>query len=423
MSVRTYPIGIDQNSVLGSIEANLTIMRSIIEQMNFKIERIEEYTDEELEKVKLLIIPAKINYKFTAKEIRVLLDNILRGLNLLVLLSSGGDCRLNNNLQEILEPLGIYIRCDEVTDKNGNSELKLKVTGKHSLLEDVYEIYYVEGCSFLVKKRVTTEIVLYSENAKEEGLPIIIAARYGNGRIIVVGSYRIFTDEYMKNYSNAKLFVNFLLWLTRTKLSAATIETILSSSGVKAVVEAPIAPVKEVTEVHKIEEKKIELISKEEIEMLKKEILESVSETEIMETLPHTEVSVEAPKPVHETVTSETVEMPKETIVQQKEAVEILEQEPSIPLQAKEEAEVKVVKEEIVQPPIEPTIPTMREKITSEEKVKGIEELREDIVEFRNLLNEFIQDLLALNNKIIKGVAELNRKLEKIERKLKRTIY
>ncbi len=422
MSVRIYPIGIDQNSVLGSIDTNLTVIRSIIEHMNFRIEKIEEYTDEELEKIKLLIIPAKVNYKFTAKEIRIILDNILRGLNLLVLLSSGGDCRLNNNLQEILEPLGIYIRCDEVADENGNLELKLKVSEKHSLLEDVYEIYYVEGCSFLVKKRVTTEIVLYSKSAKRGELPIVVAARYGNGRIVVVGSYKIFDDEYMKNYSNARLFINILLWLTRTKLSAATIETILSSAGVKAAVEIPMAPVEKIEEIPEIEEeKKIELISKEEIEMLKKEILESVSEAEIMETLPLAETSIEAHKELPQEAAVEE-EVPKETITRPKEIVKAVEQKPLTPLQVEEEVIAKPV-EEVMQPSSTAPAQPAKEEIISGRGVKEIEELVKDIIEFRNLLNEFIQDLLALNNKLIKGVAELNRKLEKIERKLKRTIY
>jgi len=422
MSVRIYPIGIDQNSVLGSIDTNLTVIRSIIEHMNFRIEKIEEYTDEELEKIKLLIIPAKVNYKFTAKEIRIILDNILRGLNLLVLLSSGGDCRLNNNLQEILEPLGIYIRCDEVADENGNLELKLKVSEKHSLLEDVYEIYYVEGCSFLVKKRVTTEIVLYSKSAKRGELPIVVAARYGNGRIVVVGSYKIFDDEYMKNYSNARLFINILLWLTRTKLSAATIETILSSAGVKAAVEIPMAPAEKIEEIPEIEEeKKIELISKEEIEMLKKEILESVSEAEIMETLPLAETSIEAHKELPQEAAVEE-EVPKETITRPKEIVKAVEQKPLTPLQVEEEVIAKPV-EEVMQPSSTAPAQPAKEEIISGRGVKEIEELVKDIIEFRNLLNEFIQDLLALNNKLIKGVAELNRKLEKIERKLKRTIY
>ncbi|OMJ94281.1 hypothetical protein SteCoe_2623 [Stentor coeruleus] len=212
----------------------------------------ETITLEILSDAVLFIIPAPKDM-FSKEEIDALKLYIQSGGNILILLSEGGESKLKTNLNYLLEQFGVFANSDSVIrtvfDRkyfhpkeccitNGiiNKEISDIAKGKvkigsvgtskvlsHLLKDDGMDlsdehgglqIVYPYGCSLNVQKPA---IPLLSSGPISYPLNRPIAAIYTSkarkGRLMVLGSYHIFSDNFIDKEENSKLQNILFKWL------------------------------------------------------------------------------------------------------------------------------------------------------------------------------------------------------------------
>ena len=223
-------IGIDQFSVKGRLDSNYTLVNNILKKIGISLIKIQNIDEQTLFSTKLLIIPAKYGSKFLSSEIKTIIDYVVKGGALLILLDSESECTLSSNINEIMEILGIYVRCKKVKSMTGTQPIEIKIVEEHhDILKNVTRIIYPDGASFLIKKRITTFIILSTPSyAYPSNAPIIVGTKYGNGRVLVVGSYKIFDDEWILKADNVRLMLNIIAWLLNIKLDEDILSEVLS---------------------------------------------------------------------------------------------------------------------------------------------------------------------------------------------------
>lgn len=195
-----------------------------------------------------LVIIAAPREMFSKEEFDSIKLYLQSGGNLLVLLSEGGESRLKTNLNYLLEQYGIFGNGDSVIRtvfsrkyfhpkeccvSNGiiNKEISNFATGRgkkasgvsHLLRDDGTDLadehgglsfLYPFGCSLNVQK---PSIPLLSSGALSYPLNRPIAAIYTpkarKGRLMVLGSYQVLTDDFIEREENAKLQHILFKWL------------------------------------------------------------------------------------------------------------------------------------------------------------------------------------------------------------------
>ena len=190
----------------------------------------------------VLVILAAPREMFSQSELDALKSYIQGGGNLLILLNEGGEVRLHTNLNYLLEQYGIYANNDtvirtvfsrkyfhpkECNISNGiiNKEIAnfgkvkpKKVAGSnlsHLLQDDGVDVadehgglsfLYPYGCSLNVQKPgiplLSSGPLAYPLNRPLAG---IYTSKARKGRLMVVGSYQVFSDDYIEKEENFKL--------------------------------------------------------------------------------------------------------------------------------------------------------------------------------------------------------------------------
>lgn len=199
----------------------------------------------------LLIIPAP-REMFSKEELDSLKLYLQGGGNLLIFLSEGGESKLRTNLNYLLEQFGIFANNDcvirtvfnrkyfhpkESCISNGiiNREISQVARGKskkpegtrnlvsHLLKDDVADLSEEHGgLSFLFPYGCTL-------NVQKPGIPIlssgplsyplnrpvaaIFTPKARKGRLMVLGSYHMFSDEFIEKEENLKLQSILFKWL------------------------------------------------------------------------------------------------------------------------------------------------------------------------------------------------------------------
>lgn len=212
----------------------------------------EEMTLSKVSEASLLIFGAP-KEKFTMAEFETLKAYLEKGGSILYLAGEGGESTYNTNFNYLLEEYGIMVNPDAVTRtvyykyyhpkevyvSNGilNREINRaagkKVSGDGAGLVDNGRISSANGLSFVYPFGATL-------NVQKPAIPILstgtvsyplnrpIAAAYvnstGKGKMLVVGSGQMFSDQYIDKEENGKLFDVLIQYLTTDKIILNTID-------------------------------------------------------------------------------------------------------------------------------------------------------------------------------------------------------
>ena len=202
----------------------------------------------------MLVILAAPREMFSQTELDSLKSYVQGGGNLLILLNEGGEAKLRTNLNYLLEQYGIYANNDSVIRtvfsrkyfhpkecniSNGiiNKEIanfgkskakKPSSTISHLLQDDGMDVsdehgglsyMYPYGCSLNVQKPgiplLSSGPLAYPLNRPLAG---IYTSKARKGRIMVIGSYQIFADDYIEKEENLKLQHILFKWLLTSEV-------------------------------------------------------------------------------------------------------------------------------------------------------------------------------------------------------------
>lgn len=203
----------------------------------------------------VLVILAAPREMFSQNELDSLKSYIQGGGNLLILFSEGGEGKLHTNLNYLLEQYGIYANNDSVIRTvfsrkyfhpkecnvaNGIINKEIANFGKakpkknigstisHLLQDDGMDVsdehgglsfMYPHGCTLNVQKPgiplLSSGPLAYPLNRPVAG---IYTSKARKGRIMVLGSYHIFADDYIEKEENLKLQHILFKWLLTTEI-------------------------------------------------------------------------------------------------------------------------------------------------------------------------------------------------------------
>lgn len=209
----------------------------------FKLGKIEAgITYEKLSKYDLFIIGVpNLGPDLDTDEIFDLVDYVKNGGSLLVINDGGGDYENKNNLSQLTQNFGIKFNSDRLYDNKifleENSHPIIKDFKSHFITRDVSQIIHSNGCTLTIDKSIENDtidvnILAFSsestswhrcftgeewQDESEQHLPVIGAAHYNLGKVVVIGNLSIFSSlskSYgIRSAENFKLITNIISWL------------------------------------------------------------------------------------------------------------------------------------------------------------------------------------------------------------------
>lgn len=203
---------------------------------SWKISTFKEAVSKDVLKQGAVAVFAGPREKFTGQEMEALRQHILSGGNVLVMLGEGGETKFETNINYLLEQFGIIVNNDcvvrtsyykyhhpkECLVSNGilNREFN-KQAGKHVSASatsgdegDAITYLYPYGATLSVQKPA---VPVLSTGAVALPLNRPTCAFFtdkGAGKLAVVGSAHMFSDQYIDKEENAKLLNIIMDWLT-----------------------------------------------------------------------------------------------------------------------------------------------------------------------------------------------------------------
>uniref|UniRef100_A0A8C5WMI3 Intraflagellar transport 52 n=1 Tax=Leptobrachium leishanense TaxID=445787 RepID=A0A8C5WMI3_9ANUR len=205
---------------------------------NWKIQSLkEDITAEKLEGVKLWITSGP-REKFTAAEFEALKQFLNRGGDILVMLGEGGEAKHDTNINFLLEEYGIMVNSDSVVRNvyykyfhpkealisNGvlNREIS-RAAGKDisMVIDEDGGGNNAQALTFLYPYGATLNIMKPAIAALSTGSvcfplnrPILGFYQSKGGKLAVLGSCHMFSDQYLDKEENAKILDVLMQWLT-----------------------------------------------------------------------------------------------------------------------------------------------------------------------------------------------------------------
>uniref|UniRef100_A0A674MPI7 Intraflagellar transport 52 homolog (Chlamydomonas) n=1 Tax=Takifugu rubripes TaxID=31033 RepID=A0A674MPI7_TAKRU len=195
----------------------------------------DELSPEKLKGVKLWITVGP-REKFTASELEMLKDYMDGGGNVMVLLGEGGETKYETNINFLLEEFGIMVNNDVVVRNVYYKYLH----PKEALVSDgvlnrficVYMVLLSRALTFLYPYGATLNVMKPAVAVLSTGsecFPFnrpILAFHQGKetGKLAVLGSCHIFSDQYIDKEENSKLMDVVLQWLTTDSIEMNQID-------------------------------------------------------------------------------------------------------------------------------------------------------------------------------------------------------
>lgn len=207
----------------GRIFSNYKEFRRLLELNGHAIDIYNEFPIklEALREADVFIFPCCDGSKLYGYEVKTLLRYVEEGHGILVISHAGGDSGLRTNMNSLTaKHFDIDIQSNEVfdevhCDQELPNQIIIREFANHSIAQGLEKICYVAGCS-LKTGRKANPVVISGQDANPENAPLIAAWEGGRdkkGRIVVVGSYRLFSDYGIKKYQNSQLSLNICEWL------------------------------------------------------------------------------------------------------------------------------------------------------------------------------------------------------------------
>uniref|UniRef100_A0A671Z470 Intraflagellar transport 52 homolog (Chlamydomonas) n=1 Tax=Sparus aurata TaxID=8175 RepID=A0A671Z470_SPAAU len=173
----------------------------------------EELALDRLKGVKLWIT-AGPREKFTASELEVLKQYLDGGGNVLVMLGEGGEMKYDTNINFLLEEFGIMVNNDAVVRNVYYKYFHPKeALVSNGVLNRALTFVYPYGATLSVMKPavavLSTGSVCFPLNRP------VLAFHHGKeaGKLAVLGSCHMFSDQYMDKEENSKIMDVVLQWL------------------------------------------------------------------------------------------------------------------------------------------------------------------------------------------------------------------
>ncbi|HUT81797.1 MAG TPA: DUF4350 domain-containing protein [Candidatus Bathyarchaeia archaeon] len=220
----------------GKINTNYSMLRDSLRSEGFEVELYNDFPiSEKTLRCNVFVFACPDGSKLGKTEIDALLGFLERGGSLLVIGNAGGDRGLRTNMNEILNPCGIEMLSDQVKDENNNefnmpTHPVIKDIKSHPTTRGVSEIVIVAGGT--VRGSANMKGIAYtSPVAEPPNVPVVVAGEYKSGRIVAVGSYRLFSNYGAGlNLRNNRTFaLNIFKWLAHTDTSAESAPSGISS--------------------------------------------------------------------------------------------------------------------------------------------------------------------------------------------------
>ncbi|MHA1208048.1 MAG: hypothetical protein ACTSSA_02565 [Candidatus Freyarchaeota archaeon] len=222
----------------GRITTSYTALKGVLETEGFQCIRFVDFpiTLDKLKNFDVVVFPCPDQSKLQPGEIRAVVDFVSRGGGAVLLSHAGGDRGLRVNLNELAENFGVSFQNNQVIDERQNLGLenlpKITKFKDHPVTEGIREICYSAGCSIKIVGEAEA-LAITSRTAEPPDSIILAVSKYGNGKVVALGSYEIFRDRIMGGLNtcdNMVLAKNVFKWVvtpskTRVVPTTPSIET------------------------------------------------------------------------------------------------------------------------------------------------------------------------------------------------------
>ncbi|MHA1213151.1 MAG: Gldg family protein [Candidatus Heimdallarchaeota archaeon] len=183
----------------GKINTNYSMLRDSLRGEGFEVEIYNDFPiSEKSLKCDIFVFACPDGSKLDKNELEAILMFVEKGGSLLVIGNAGGDRGLRTNMNEILNSMSIEMYSDQVKDETNNefnmpTHPVIKDIKDHPITQGVSEIVIVAGCS--VRSSGNIKGVAYTSPAAEPpNTPVVAGGEYKSGRVVAVGSYRLFSN-------------------------------------------------------------------------------------------------------------------------------------------------------------------------------------------------------------------------------------
>jgi hypothetical protein len=234
----------------GKINTNYSILRDSLRSEGLEVEVYNDFPiSEKSLKCDVFVFACPDGSKLGKNEIDAITNFVEKGGGLLIIGNAGGDRGLRTNMNEILNQFGIEMFSDQVKDE-ANNEFNMPThpvindVKDHPIGNGVAEIVIVAGCS--VRGSSNMQGVAYTSPAAEPpNTPILVAGEYKQGRVVAVGSYRLFSNygAGLSLRNNRTFAMNMFRWLGRLDTGKAPSVAVKKETKIDAIVPPKTEPV------------------------------------------------------------------------------------------------------------------------------------------------------------------------------------
>lgn len=163
----------------------------------------------------------------TKSEISAIKEFVSEGGGLVVLAETE-QAKYGNNFSELTESFGIAIGNETVQDAKNNFKgvatwvrAEFKKSFEHDLGFQVSETaFYRSGVLELTEDSETEVIATSSSDADPANAPLVAAAKYGKGRVVVLADSDVFGDDSIDELDNKNFWINIASWASGGKAAA-----------------------------------------------------------------------------------------------------------------------------------------------------------------------------------------------------------
>ncbi|MBK5112521.1 MAG: hypothetical protein KGD59_01555 [Candidatus Heimdallarchaeota archaeon] len=234
----------------GKINTNYSILRDSLRSEGLEVEVYNDFPiSEKTLKCDVFVFACPDGSKLGKNEIDSITNFVEKGGGLLIIGNAGGDRGLRTNMNEILNQFGIEMVSDQVKDETNNefnmpTHPVINDVKEHPIGNGVAEIVIVAGCS--IRGSSNMKGIAYTSPAAEPpNAPVLVAGEYKQGRVVAVGSYRLFSNygAGLSLRNNRTFAMNMFRWLGRLETGKAPSVAVKKETKIDAIVPPKTEPV------------------------------------------------------------------------------------------------------------------------------------------------------------------------------------
>jgi predicted transcriptional regulator len=238
----------------GRTTLNFKALKKTLEQNKFLVHRLIKgpITSEHLTNAVVLVLACPSGSTFSPEEIEIIRTYVEGGGGLVIMSSSGGDQALQTNLNEINAHFNFSLNDDIVSDESQNVKYNtvpiIQKFPSTPFTFQLKELQIPDTCSIKIGEG-SISIVLTSQSATPPNTPLVVTSTYGKGRVVLLGSHKIFQDRVLggiESAQNNEFARRLFLWASGANQIAtqtnATPQPTLEEPPKKEPVESPEQP-------------------------------------------------------------------------------------------------------------------------------------------------------------------------------------